>query len=289
MEQVAVADDPPVLAHTADDEGAIRVGVLAIRSAVAASAQYGPIVQYLEAELGVPVALVPLGQDEQFEAVEARELDFVFSNPLAAVQLRRIHQIDFLATLSRKNTGSSFSGVIIARADSGIETAADVRDRRVACVAIATAAGGCNFQVMHLRQHGIDVSEFASFTEVSSQDNIVLSVLSGTEDVGFVRSGQLEKMLAEETLLSLDELVIVDQAEDDFYFPHTTRLYPEWPFAALADTDPELVTSVRDALLALDADDPALTPVKGNGFVPAVDYAPLDDLVVELELRGWDS
>lgn len=214
--------------HTLENPGSIRVGVLTIRSAVAASAQYRPIVDYLEAELGVPFTLVPLTQEEQFELVGAGELDFVFSNPLAAVQLRRLHDIEFLATLSRVNTGMEFGGLIIARADSGLEHIEDIRAKRVACVAFETAAGGCNFQVMHLLERGITPDDFGSFSEISSQDNIVLAVLSGSEDVGFIRSGQLEKMLAEGTLISLDEIQIIDRANDDFYFPHTTRLYPEW-------------------------------------------------------------
>lgn len=276
-------------AHTLDNPDSIRVGVLAIRSAVAASAQYQPILDYLEAELDVPFTLVPLTQEEQFELVGAGELDFVFSNPLAAVQLRRLHDTEFLATLSRVNTGMEFGGLIIARADSGIENIEDIRGKRVACVAFETAAGGCNFQVMHLLERGVTPDEFGSFSEISSQDNIVLAVLSGSEDVGFIRSGQLEKMLAEGTLISLDEIQIVDRANDDFYFPHTTRLYPEWPFAALAETDRSVVESVRKALLGLAADDPALERVNGEGFGAAASYDAVDELVVALQLRSWDA
>jgi len=274
--------------HTLENPDSIRVGVLAIRSAVAASAQYRPILDYLEAELDVPFTLVPLTQEEQFQRVEAGDLDFVFSNPLAAVQLRRLHDTEFLATLSRVNTGMEFGGLIIARTDSGIEHVEDIRGKRVACVAFETAAGGCNFQVMHLLERGVTPDEFASFSEISSQDNIVLAVLSGSEDVGFVRSGQLEKMLAEGTLVSLDEIQIIDRANSDFYFPHTTRLYPEWPFAALEGTDRGVVESVREALLGLAADDPALHQVNGEGFRATASHDAVDELVVALQLRSWD-
>jgi ABC-type phosphate/phosphonate transport system substrate-binding protein len=256
---------------------------------VAASAQYRPIVDHLEAELGVPFTLVPLDQEEQFELVEAGELDFIFSNPLASVQLRRLYGTEFLATLSRVDTGTEFSGLIISRADSDLDTIEDIPGKRVACVAFETAAAGCNFQVMHLLERGITPDEFGSFSEISSQDNIVLAVLSGSEDVGFIRSGQLERMLAEGTLVSLDEIQIIDRADDDFHFPHTTRLYPEWPFAALAGTDRALVESVREALLGFAPGDPALEQVNAEGFTPATSYDAIDQLVVALQLRSWDA
>jgi len=99
----------------------------------------------------------------------------------------------------------------------------------------------------------------------------------------------LERMVSEGTLLSIDELMIFDQAEDDFFFPHTTRLYPEWPMAALAGTDPELATAVQEALLALTPEHPSMVNAKATGFVSNVDYAPLDELIVQLQLPGWDA
>lgn len=272
-----------------DEADAVRVAVLAIRSAVAANAQYGPIVAHLEESLGRPFVLVPVGQEEQFEVVREAQVEFTFNNPLSAVQLGRLYGTEFLATLSRRNTGPEFGGVIIARADSGIETASDLRGKNVTCVAFETAAAGCNFQIFHLLEQGVSTEDFTSFTETPSQDNIVLGVLNGSVDAGFVRTGQIERMLEEGTLLSLDELRIVDQAESDFHFPHSTRLYPEWPFAALAGADPELAEAARRALLALEPDHPAMVNAGAEGFVPAADYQPIDDLIVALKLRSWDA
>lgn len=267
----------------------VPVAVLAIRSAVAANAQYGPILEHLERETGRPFTLVPVGQEEQFHAVEEGLVDFVFTNPLSGVQIRRLYGTEFLATLSRIETGPSFSGLIISREGSGIETAEDVRGTDVTCVAFQTAAGGCNFQLMHLHQLAIGPEDFASFTETPSQDNIVLSVLNGAADVGFVRTGHLEKMVAEGTLTSIDQVNIVDRVDDDYFYPHTTRLYPEWPLAALPDTDPALVDAVRNALLEMSPEDPAMVNVGAVGFVDDTDYGPVDDMIVTLELRSSDA
>ena len=287
------APTPPPAATPApltdEPEDAVQVAVLAIRSAVAANAQYGPILAYLEEQIGRPFTLVPVSQEEQFIVVANGDVDFTFNNPLAAVQIQRLYNTDFLATLNRANTGPYFSSLIITRADSGIESLEDLRGKQVTCVDFETAAAGCIFQIFHLLQQGIDpFTDFDSFTETPSQDNIVLGVLNGSVDAGFVRTGQLERMIADGSLFDMGELRILDQADDEFFYPHTTRLYPEWPFAALADADPALVADVKAALLSIPAGHPAMANAGGMGFVDGIDYAPIHELIETLELPSHE-
>jgi len=286
----ATPESAPTLAAQPATEGEpVRVAVLAIRSAVAAQAQYGPVLAYLSEQIGRPFEFVPVGQADQFTVVEGNEVDFTFNNPLAGVEIKRLHNTEFLATLSRANTGPEFSALIIARADSGIKTATDLKGKNVACVNFKTAAAGCVFQTFHVVQAGLDPFEdFASFTEESSQDNIVLGVLNGTWDVGFVRTGQVERMVAEGKLLNADEIAIIDKADDGFFLPHTTALYPEWPFAALSSTDPALAPEVKAALLAMSADHPAMVNANAVGFLADIDYSSVNDLIIALQLPSWD-
>ncbi len=288
----AVPPATPVPTNTALPAAAgepVRVGILVIRSAVATNEQYGPLISYLSGAVGRPFTIVPLSFEGQSREVEQGSIDFVFTNPLAATQLRRQYHISFLATLSRPNTGTKFSGIIIVRKDSGIQAVKDLRGKRAACVDFETAAAGCVFQVYHLLQKGFDAfKDFSSFTEISSQDNIVLAVLNGTIDVGFVRTGQIEDMIKAGILTDDKELLIFDQANDDFFYPHTTALYPEWPFAMLADTDPALANAVKLALLNIPPDHPALSAAKLTGFVPPEDYSSLDALIETLKLPTWD-
>jgi len=288
---VPVPSPSPVLATppraSAD---AVRVGILGIRSAVAVTGQYGALTTYLSETVDRPFTLIPLNQEDQFTKVEQSNLEFVFSNPLAAVQIQRLYDTQFLATISRPQTGTKFSGLIVVNAESDIETLDDLRGKRGACVAFQTAAGGCNFQIFHLRQHGLDpYTDFSSFTETGSQDNIVLAILNNTVDVGFIRTGQLERMVDEGLVADMDEIRILDRIEDDYFYPHTTRLYPEWPFAALTNTDPELVEAVKTALLNIPPDHPALQTARANGFITPEDYTPIDELIEDLKLRGWDA
>jgi phosphate/phosphite/phosphonate ABC transporter binding protein len=252
--------------------------------------RYRPLLNYLEAEIGRPFELVPVTQASQFTEVEAGNLDFTTNNPLAAVQIQRLYDTEFLVTHSYPQTGTQFSGLIVVKQNSDIQTVEDLAGKKVACVNFETAAAGCIFQINYLLEKGIDpFQDFAEFTENKSQDNIVLAVLNGTIDGGFIRTGQLEKMVNQGLLKNLDEVRILNPVKDDFYYTHTTPLYPEWPIAATSNTDPELVAAVQEALLNIPPDHPALKAARIEGFVSAVDYEPLDQLIENLKLKSWDA
>ena len=76
---------------------------------------------------------------------------------------------------------------------------------------------------------------------------------------------------------------------DDFFYEHTTELYPEWPIAALPHVQPEIVEKVEKALLSIPENHPALTAIGIEEFVPAVNYSTLEDLIEELKLKTWDG
>ena len=268
----------------------LRFGILSIDSAVSVNERYRPLLNYLEAEIGRPFELIPVTQASQFTEVAEGNLDFTTNNPLAAVQIQRLYDTDFLVTHSRPQTGTQFSGLIVVKTESNIKKIEDLVGKKVVCVNFQTAAAGCVFQINYLLEKGIDPFEdFAEFKENKSQDNIVLAVLNGTIDAGFIRTGQLEKMLNKGLLNSLDEVRILNPVEDDFYYTHTTSLYPEWPIAATSNTDPELAAAVQTALLNIPPNHPALKAANIDKFVSAIDYNSLDQLIENLQLKSWDA
>ncbi len=292
-ESVEVVPSEPTAASSTESysQPAVRFGVLSTDSAISVNERYRPLLDYLESQMSRRFELVILNQDSQFEAVQQQQLDFTTNNPLAAVQLRRLYNIQFLVTTRRPEVGTQLGGVIIVQADSGIETIEDLRGKQAVCVDFQTAAAGCVFQIDYLQKQGFDpFTEFSRFIENKSQDNIVLAVLNGSVDVGFIRTGQLEEMLRNQMLTSLDRVQIFQAVDDDnFPLAHTTDLYPEWPIAALAEADPKLVAQVRQILLEIPPDHPALKTANFSGFVPAVDYKSVDDLIEPLKLKGWDA
>jgi len=293
--EMEIAESPPmssientVVQHVTGEP--IRVGILAIDSAVSVNERYSPLLNYLSEVTGRPVELIPLTQESQFTEVAEGNLDFTLNNPLAAVQIRRLYNTEFLTTHVRLQTGAEFSALIIVKRDSDIQTLEDLRGKTAACVDFETAAAGCVFQIYHLQQNGIDpFTEFSSFVENKSQDNIVLAVLNGTIDVGFVRTGQLEKMVNKGLINSTNEVKVINPVNDNFYYKHTTAIYPEWSLAALLDTDPQLVDKVKETLLNIPANHPALKAARLEKFTPAADYSELDRLIETLKLKSWNA
>ena len=276
--------------HSTVGEPPIRIGVLTIDSALSVYNRYDPLIDHLSKTIGRSFELVPLTQESQFTAVEQGEIDFITNNPLAAVQVQRLYGTEFLVTHSRPRSGTQFSGLIIVKSDSTIQTLDDLKGKHVACVNFETAAAGCLFQVYHLLQNNIDpFQDFDAFIENPSQDNIVLAILNGTLDAGFIRTGQLEKMLKNELLSNLDDIRILEPAGDTFVFEHTTALYPEWPIAALPETDPELRSALQSVLVALPEKHSALSAANIERFTDAVDYQPMHDLIETLQLKSWDA
>ena len=264
---------------------AVRFGILAIDGARSVHSRYAPLVEYLATEVGRPFELVVLNQESQFTKVDAGTVDFVMSNPLASVQIQKQHDTDFLVTLQRPNTGAKFSALIITRHDSSIQTLSDLRGKKVACVDFKTAAAGCLFQMFHLMENDIDpFQEFSSFVENPSQDNIVLGVLNGTIDAGFIRTGQLEKMVKSGLIQNMDDIRILEPQSDDFFFTHTTALYPEWPIAAVNGTDPALAKTVQTSLLEMSSEHPALLSANLAGFTQPEGYESIDRLLESLSL-----
>ena len=289
--------ESPVSEETVDSNGldnpsepVVRFGVLAKNGALAVHDRYAPLLDYLSEVTGRPFELIALSQDNQFTHVADGELDFIASNPLASVQIQRLYRTEFLVTLERPNTGSQFSGLIITRSDSEIQTLSDLKGKSVACVNFETAAGGCLFQIYHLLQNDIDsFKDFASFVENPSQDNIILAVLNRTIDAGFIRTGELEKMMRDNLIENTDEIRILDPRQDDFFFTHTTDLYPEWPVASLISTDTELVKAVKEALLNIPSDHPALETANLSSFVPSESYESIHSMIEALQLKSWDA
>lgn len=113
-------------------------------------------------------------------------------------------------------------------------------------------------QFRKLQQAGIHhLQDPKQIIFMESQSNIVVAVLEGKVDVGFVRTGELERSIdpvtGEQIDLSLFKIVdpetalVVDGVP--FPFPSSTTLYPEWNIAALSHVGDDIARKVQSSLL----------------------------------------
>jgi two-component system sensor histidine kinase TtrS len=115
----------------------------------------------------------------------------------------------------------------------------------------------------------------------------VHSVIEGRVDVGTVRSGTLERMAAD-GMIDIGQVKVLGARDSEtFPFLHSTRLYPEWPFAKARTTPEKLAQRVAVALLEMEPESEPARQTFVAGWTIPLDYGPVHDLFRELEIGPY--
>jgi diguanylate cyclase (GGDEF)-like protein/PAS domain S-box-containing protein len=275
-------------------EAPVTLGVLAFRPKPETVLRWQATVDYLSERTGRKILLMPFTYQELEAAIQQGSIEFVLTNPAHYVLMTRRNGLSSpLATLIDLDSGqplSQFGGVIIARADRrDITRLSDLAGKTVATPDIGSL-GGYQMQALTLAQAGLRMPQ--SVTPMITgmpHDRVVYAVLEGRADAGFVRTGLLES-LSRAGKLDFERLKVINpRSAPGFPYLLSTRLYPEWPLAALPGTDDRLAQEVAKALFSLRAEHPAAR--QGNYFgwsIPA-DYEPVRALLQELRLPPFDE
>ncbi len=197
-----------------------------------------------------------------------------------------------LRNLVGSQTVSKFGGVIFSRADrSDIQNLRDARGQRLAATG-QTSFGGWYMALREFRSAGIDPERDCSrLIFLDNHPAVVRAVLSGDADIGTVRTDTIERM-ATSGDIRMDEIRIipadaVPELRSTFPYLHSTRLYPEWPFAKLFDTNEALSREVTVALLTMPSDSPAALAAQSGGWTVCLDYSSVHDCLRELRLPPY--
>jgi len=270
----------------------VHVGVLAFRGVDKAVERWQPSIDYLKSQLpAYRFFLVPLNLDEMTKAVANKELDFVLTNTGHYVNLEAKYGITRIATLRNLRQGvvlDAFGAVIISRKDrTDIKKITDLRDKSFAAVS-KKAFGGFQMAWYELTSAGLDPFDDMQLDFVGfPQDKIVQRVLDGSVDAGTVRTDVLEKM-AKQGRIKLDDLRVMNrQTTAGFPFQHSTRLYPEWPFARADHTSGILAKQVAVALLQMPMKHSASISGSHAGWTVPLDYQPVHELFKELHVGPY--
>ena len=270
-----------------------RVGVLAYRGLEEATNRWQPTVNYLSSRFpDRSFQFIPLTLDKTEAAVREQKIDFLLTNTGQYIELDARHELRPLATLKSRykhDVTNRFGAVIIARSDrEDIRTLQDLRGKRFAAVK-KKAFGGFQMAWRELKDQGIDpFSDFAKLNFMGfPQDDIVLAVKSGLVDAGTVRTDVLERM-ADTGRIRLDDFKIVNPVSiAGFPFALSTRLYPEWPFVALAHVPAEDRKQIKAALLAMSIDDPSSLASTLAGWSDDFDYRDVYEVFKELKVGPY--
>ncbi len=276
------------------NDHSVTIGILNLHGEQDVSSRWQPTAAYLQRQIpGYRFVARALGHDGIDRALERRELDFVLTSPGQYVELADRNGVQALATLRRNEAGESstvFGAVIFTRAGrTDITTLHDLKGRTF----MADSRPDCCFYVVWREFKAHDIDPFTDLSRLSFDDskeeNIVDAVVRGQVDGGAVRTGLLEH-LAAQGRVRLDDLHVVESLYDKgFPLLHSTRLYPEWPFAKAAHTANALAMRVQAALLALRPDDPAARTGHYTAWVAPLDYRPVDQLFQDIGIGPYAS
>lgn len=272
-----------------------RLGVLAFRPKAEVTEKWRPLIDYLNQSLdGQRIELIVMNFPELEQAITDAELDFVLTNPANYVQMNYRNGLSPpLATLLPIEQGhpvEGFGGVVfVLESRAEINRFEDLAGRTIASV-FRGSLGGYQAQALELERIGIGIQRDVTLFETGMpHDRVVMAVLEGRADAGFVRTGVLEAMAAEGRL-DLARLKVLNPRQlSDFPFLISTPLYPEWPFAAASHTDPELARRVAAALLALPHDGRVARQIHIHGFAIPQDYEPVRAMLKELRQPPFDE
>jgi len=271
----------------------IKIGVLAHRGHDEALQRWSLTADYLSDVIdGYQFIIKPKSLSSMKDAVENNLIEFILTNPGNYVDIEANYGATRIATLrvkQRDHAYTSFSAVIFTRYDRhDINKLEDLRDRTFMAVN-KNAFGG--FQMAWLEMIKVNINPFEDLADLQfsgfPQDNIVYAVESGKIDAGTVRSDTLERMASEGAISIRDFKILNKQHSDSFPLLHSTRLYPEWPFAKLKKTNDQLAQKVAVALLTMDPNSKAATISRSEGWTIPLDYTPVHDVFKTLKIGPY--
>lgn len=277
-------------------ERVFQVGVPLVYDLEQTHQQWHPLVEYLNQQLGPPFRfqLQILDLDALEDAVAASELDFLFVNPSLYVHYSYRYGLSSpLATLLNQEQDhalSQFAGVVFTRPErTEIRQLQDLKGLTVATPSQQSLAA-YQMQAVELKHQGLDPGTDIILLETGLPlTNVMDAVTSGLADVGFMRAGVLEKLQQKGHLTPASFRIVEPRQVAGFPWITSTRLYPEWPFAALAHTDTEVVRQVTAALLNLPVNSSVAQQIGIAGFTIPGDYRGIDRLLQDLHLPPFDQ
>jgi len=280
---------------SASAKEAIRFGVFAYMGVEKTREKYQPLVDYLNTKLDNRVVLEVLTQEAMDEKIAKGELDIATTNPTHFLVIRHQYPLSgALATLiSVSDEGkpvSKLGGVIIVRPESPIYTFEDIKGKRVEVPSLKHM-GGFRAQAYEFHKHDIDILKQSKkiIENHGSHQDVVHDVLMRKADVGFIRDGILEEMIAHGEIRGDDVRVINEQHNTGHPFKVSTQLYPEWPVFSLPHTKE---SDAKEVVVALFSLPPTLNATKRSGIygytLPA-DYLKVEELARHLRLPPFDQ
>lgn len=206
--------------------------------------RYELIANYLEMKTGIKTELY-LATDYTgvIEAMRAGKIDIAQFGPLSYVLAHSVAGAEAFAKEYREGAGAFYTGYIISRKDSNINSIMDLKGHSFAYVDPAST-GGHLIPRKEMIKKGIDPEkDLAETVFLGSHDQVALGVFHKRVDAGAVVNINYEPFV-DKQIIDTSELQVIDKSEP---FPGSA-----WTWRK--DLPEDTKNKVRDALLGLRAE-----------------------------------
>jgi len=255
----------------------VKVTILPEYSLELMAGKYMDLINYLARETGYRVEYVSsLSYSNYLSTVEASKADIGFQNALIYEILVNTRGAYPLVQAIGSNGLRTNRGIIITYRGSGIHNVSDLKGKRV-MVASKKAVSGYLAQIAECAEQGIYPDRDMWIIIGTRQDQVVRKVLQRDVDAGFVREDVLPAVAK---LMDVSNIRIVQH----------TKYFPNWVVSAFRETDLEVASKVREALLKLNEEDPEhrrilqLLGLKGFAQSADSDYEEVRKIATRLAL-----
>jgi len=198
---------------------------------------FSPLAKYLSGKLGEPVSVrISRDYQTQIDALGKSEVDLAYLGPVSYVKLVEAYGARPLLARQAIRGNPVFHAKIFVRADSPIQSLADLAGKRFA---FGEPRSTMSHIVPHymLWQAGIETKQLASHKFVGDLVNVALGVLAGDFDAGAVK-----------------EDVFFEYEKRGLRAIATSLPISDHVFVASARMPEEKLRKVRELLLGLDKD-----------------------------------
>jgi phosphonate transport system substrate-binding protein len=258
-----------------------RVGILGGENEADRLRSFQCLVDKLPAALGVEkVSLFPAADyDGTIQGLLGGTLDYaeLGASAYAKVYLENKDAVEPILTTVQTDGSTGYYSIMVARADSGIKTLADMKGKKLG-FADPDSTSGYLIPVTSLpKDIGADVKDFFASTGFGGgHEQLVLEVLKGTFDAGTTwgsgigdfkdgySSGNLHKMV-EKGLIKMDDLVELWKSP----------LIPNGPIVVRTSLDADVKAKFKDFMVNLPQTDAAcFSAIQGGDYTGFTEVKP---------------
>ncbi len=239
----------------------LRVTTIPEEAATEQMRKFGPLVRYLERQLGIKVEFTPVNDyPAAVEALVNKQVELAWLGGFTHVQAQ-IRSGGKIVPIAQREEDAQFRSVFIAQKGSGIKTLADLKGKQVSFGSQSSTSGHL-MPRSFLLQAGIDPEkDFKRIAYSGAHDATIASVVSGRVDAAALDITVWRKFVEEKK---------VDTSKVDVFY--TTPPFYNYNWSVHADMPAALRERIAKALFDLSMDTPEgkeiLTLNRATKYIP---------------------